>query len=345
MRLRSMVLAAALALVLASPLAAQEWRGKARIDGQVKNEKGEPVEGCVVKLRWGRSGRGGPDEKTDKKGKWAIFGLAGGPWDLDFEAPGYRPRQIGITLQEGGRNDTVQIVLEAAPQAAPRAGRRRRSSWAARRSRRRRPRRSRPAMPRCRRRTGRARARTTSRRSPSCRTTPALIERVAVAYLGEGNKDEALRYARMASEKAPADPQPWQIIAELEIERGNAEAGMAALDRVPAEKIIDPALYLNAGIILYNKKKLDEAVTAFDKAIAVKPDADRPLLPRPGRASAEEERRGEGRLSEGAGAGARRSRRQGHQGPPEVDPLAEAGLGPPLPRETPPTPDPSRSRR
>jgi len=100
----------------------------------------------------------------------------------------------------------------------------------------------------------------------------ALVERVAVAYLGEGNKDEALRYARMASEMAPADPQPWQIIAELEIERGNAEAGLAALDRVPAEKIIDPVLYLNAGIILYNKKKLDEAVTAFDKAIAVKPD-------------------------------------------------------------------------
>lgn len=273
MRLRSIVAAAALAFVFASPLAAQEWRGKARVDGQVKNEKGEPVEGCVVKLRWGRSGRGGPDEKADKKGKWAIFGLAGGPWDLDFEAPGYKPRKIGITLSESGRNETVQIVLEAAapaaaaPAAAPQvlvggqkisketaeaieAGNAAMSAqnWAGARE-------------------------SYVRALAELPENTALIERVAVAYLGEGNKDEALRYARMASEKAPADPQPWQIIAELEIERGNAEAGIAALDRMPAGKINDPTLYLNAGIILYNKKRLDEAVTAFDKAIGVKPDA------------------------------------------------------------------------
>jgi tetratricopeptide (TPR) repeat protein len=63
------------------------------------------------------------------------------------------------------------------------------------------------------------------------------------------------------------------MIAELEIERGNAEAGLAALDRVPAEKIIDSGLYLNAAIILYNKKKLSQAESAFDKAIAIEPEA------------------------------------------------------------------------
>ncbi len=274
MRLRSMSVAVALALTLGSPLAAQEWRGKARVDGQVKNEKGEPVEGCVVKLRWGKSGHGGPDEKTDKKGKWAIFGLATGPWNLDFEAPGYRTKQIGISLQESGRNDTVEIVLEPAPQAAPAGGAGtpqvlvggqkisketaeaieagnaalNAQNWAGARE-------------------------NYVKALVELPENTALIERVAVAYLGEGNKDEALRYARLATEKAPADPQPWQIIAELEIERGNAEAGLAALDHVPAERIVDPALYLNAGILLYNKKRLAEAVTAFDKAIGVKPDA------------------------------------------------------------------------
>jgi tetratricopeptide (TPR) repeat protein len=272
MRHRSMFLAAALATALAAPLAAQEWRGRARVDGQVKNDKGEPVEGCVVKLRWGKSGHGGPDEKTDKKGKWAIFGLAGGPWDLDFDAPGYKTRQIQVTLSETGRNDSVEVALEPAPQAAAVAptqeilvGGQKISKETA------------LAIEA-------GNAAMTAQNWPVARENyvkalgelpdnASIIERVAVAYLAEGNKDEALRYARLASEKAPADTQPWQIIAELEIEKGNAEAGLAALDRVPREKILDPALYLNAGISLYNSKKLPEAIGAFDKAIAVKPDA------------------------------------------------------------------------
>ena len=274
MRLRSMSLAVALTLALGSPLAAQEWRGKGRVDGEVRNEKGEPVEGCVVKLRWGRSGHGGPDEKTDKKGKWAIFGLAGGPWDVDFEASGYRPKQIQVSLQETGRNDTIQVVLEAAPQAAPAQGggtpqilvggqkisKETADAIEA----------GNAAM------TAQNWAGARENYVQALKELPdnaALLLRVAVAYLGEGNKDEALRYARMAAEKAPAESQPWQIIADLEIERGNAEAGLAALEKVPPEKIVDPALYLNAGILLYNKKKLTEAIAAFDKAIGVKPDA------------------------------------------------------------------------
>ncbi len=274
MRHRSKFLAAAMSLALASPLAAQEWRGKARVDGQVKNDKGEPVEGCVVKLRWGRSGHGGPDEKTDKKGRWAILGLASGPWDLDFEASGYQTRKISVTLQESSRNDTVEIVLDPAPEATAAPA---------------------PATQqivvggqKISKETAEAieagNAATSAQNWPVARENyvkalaelpdnAALIERVAVAYLAEGNKDEALRYARTASEKAPADTQPWQIIAEVEIEKGNAEAGLAALDKVPRERILDPALYLNAGILLYNAKKLPEATVAFDKAIGVKPDA------------------------------------------------------------------------
>ncbi len=226
-----------------------------------------------MRLRWGKSGHGGPDQKTDAKGKWAIFGLAGGPWDLDFEAPGYKKKQIQITLQETNRNDTVEVVLEPAPQAiaapAPTqeilVGGQKISKDTAQ---------SIQA----------GNAAMSAQNWPVARENyvkalvelpdnTALIERVAVAYLAEGNKDEALRYARMASEKAPADTQPWQIIAEVEIEKGNAEAGLAALDKLPRERILDPALYLNAGILLYNAKKLPDAVAAFDKAIGVKPDA------------------------------------------------------------------------
>ena len=278
MRLRSLFLAAAVGAAVLSPAGAQEWRGgKARVDGIVKNDKGEPIEGCKVALRWGRSGRGGPDLTTDKKGRWAIFGIVGGPWDLDFECRGYEPKKISVELQEAGRNPSIEVQLGPqapaqgqAPAGAPveqailvegkqisketaaaieagNAAMNARNWTAARES--------------------------YVQASAELPENSPLLQRIAAAYLGEGNKEEALRYARMAAEKTPQEPAPWQMIAELEIEKGNADAGLAALDRLPAGRITDPALYMNAGILLYNKKKLTEAEAAFDKALAVKPDA------------------------------------------------------------------------
>jgi tetratricopeptide (TPR) repeat protein len=276
MRLRSASICAALAFALAASAAAQEWRGRARVDGGIKNDQGEPIPGCVVKLRWGRSGRGGPDATADSKGKWVIGGLASGPWDIDFECPGYKPRQIQVSLSEAGRNETVSIQLEPAPQAAPapaaaaatpqlEVGGKKilpetaaaidagntaiaAKNWSVARE-------------------------NYLKAAAELPDNAALLQRIAVAYLGEGNKDEALRYAKLAAEKAPQDAGPWQLIAELEIERGNASAGLEALSKIPPEKVVDNTLYMNAGIHLFNKKQLAEAEAAFDKAIAMKPDA------------------------------------------------------------------------
>ena len=99
------------------------------------------------------------------------------------------------------------------------------------------------------------------------------------------------------------------MIAELELQQGNLEAGRAALDKVPADKITDPQPYMNIGILLINKKKPAEAESAFDRVIAIKPDGvGGLLLPGPLPAAAQEERGREGRPEEGQGARARRRR-------------------------------------
>ena len=107
MRRRTVSFLAALAFVLASVGVAQDWKGRGRVDGVVKDDKGAPVAGATVKLRWGKSGHGGPDTKTDAKGRWAVGGIAGGPWDVDFEAPGFKTHQIQVALSEAGRNETI----------------------------------------------------------------------------------------------------------------------------------------------------------------------------------------------------------------------------------------------
>ena len=145
MRSRAMLLP--VLLLVASIGSAQDWRGgRARVDGTVKNEKGEPIQGCKVMMRWGRSSHGGPDLTTDAKGQFAIFGLVGGPWDVDFEAAGYATKKISVNLQEGARNPSVEVGLDPLPRRrSPRPPPSHRFSWAARRSRRRPPTRSRRA--------------------------------------------------------------------------------------------------------------------------------------------------------------------------------------------------------
>jgi tetratricopeptide (TPR) repeat protein len=259
---------------LAAAAPAQDWKGgRARVEGTVKNEKGEPLAGCKVMMRWGRSSHGGPDLTTDSNGHFAIFGLAGGPWDLDFEAAGYQTKKISVSFQEGGRNAPVEVQLDPAPkaEAAPAAaapqimvGGKKISKETA------------DAIE-----AGNAAMNVRNwsgarenylKAVAELPDNAALLERIAATYLADNKLDDALKYARQASEKDPNDASAWKLIAELELQKGNLEAGRAALDKVPADKQTDPQPYLNMGILLFNKKNPAEAKAAFDRAIQIKPD-------------------------------------------------------------------------
>jgi len=273
MRWKSWILAAAVA-AFAAALVAQDWRGgRARVEGTVKNDKGEPIEGAKVMLRWGRSSHGGPDLTTDAKGHFAIFGIAGGPWDVDVEAPGYLTKKINVSLNEGSRNPPVDLQLEPAPKAAAAPG---------------------PQTPqisvggkKISKETADAieagNAAMAARNWSAARESyqkalvelpdnAAVLERVAATYLAEGKTDDALTFAKQAAEKDPNDATAWRMVAEIELQKGNLEAGQAALAKVPPDKISDPQPYLNVGILLMNKKQPAEAVAAFDRVIAMKPD-------------------------------------------------------------------------
>jgi hypothetical protein len=253
-------------LVLSSALAggpllqAQEWRGgKARVEGSVKNDKGEPIPGAKVRLRW-KQHTDGPDLTTDKKGKWAMLGIVGGTWNIDFEAPGYQTRQISAELKEAERNPPIDIQLQPVPQAQPHeevisVGGKKVSKETA------------EAIER-------GNAALEAKKYAEARESylkalaelpdnAALLMRVAAASYADGKLDDAVKYARQAADADPQDPSPWRMIAEIELQRGNLEAGQAALAKVPEEKIKDGQPYLNMGILLLNKKKAAEAEIAL----------------------------------------------------------------------------------
>jgi Flp pilus assembly protein TadD len=271
--LKRSVFVAGLTLVLAaSALPAQEWRGKARVEGTVKSStNGQPIAGAKVSLRWAQSGHGGPDVTTGKSGHFAYFGLAGGNWDIDFEAPGYQPRKITAAFQEGVRNEPIDITLEPIVEQpagegsheeiqvaghkisketadAVEAGNTAMGSknWAAARE-------------------------SYQKALGELADYAPLYMSIAKTYAGEGNDAEAINWAHKAAEKDPNNADTWKTIAELELSRGNLDAGKEALSHVPSEKQTDTS-YLNLGILLYNKKQSAAAEEAFSKALELNAD-------------------------------------------------------------------------
>ena len=273
MRLRLAILSLVTSALVLTPraLPAQEWRGgEARAEGTVKNEKGEPIAGAKVSLRWGKSGRGGPDLTTNKKGKWAIFGLAGGPWDVDFQAAGYLSKKISVELSEMQRIPPIEVQLQPEPKPEPqsheevRVGGQTISKEDAATIER-----GNAALEA----KNYAEAREAYMKAyTNMSDSVPLLLGISAAYYGEGNTDEGLKYARLVTEKDPQNVSGWRMVAEMELQNGNLEAGKAALEKVPEEKITDAQPYFNIGVLLLNKKKPAEAEPAFTKAIAVQPD-------------------------------------------------------------------------
>lgn len=271
MRKTASAMAAIVLLSLSAGLAGQEWRGgRARVEGTVKNEKGEPIAGAKVRLRW-KTHTDGPDATTDKKGHWAVLGIVGGPWNIDFEAPGYQVRQISAELKEAERNPPIDIQLQAVQPAPAQAAEEQITVGGKKISKE-----TAEAIEKANaaldaKNFTEARENYTKALSELSDSAPLLM-RLAAAYYGEKKLDDAVRFARQAAEKDPQDPSPWRMIAEIELQRGNLDAGQAALAKVPEDKIKDGQPYLNIGILLLNKKKAAQAEAALAKAIAVQPD-------------------------------------------------------------------------
>ena len=107
------VLLVAAALCVSTAAQAQEWRGLGRVGGKVIDESGKPVEGVIVKAVMPASQNRGPgDSRTKSNGEWAVGGIAGGQWALDFVKDGYQTASISVRVQEGARIPPMEIVLK-----------------------------------------------------------------------------------------------------------------------------------------------------------------------------------------------------------------------------------------
>jgi tetratricopeptide (TPR) repeat protein len=306
--LRTARLTGLLLFLSAGVLFGQVWRGgHGRVEGTVKGPQGNPIENATVTMRLQQGGgNGGPDLKTNKKGHWAILGIVGGMWNVDISAPGYQPKQIAYNLKEFERNPNIDVVLapevkKEAPHEEITVGGKKisketadsldkgnavwndalkaqeahdacRTSPAPGKD-------SSEAIAQCEKDADAVKKAKFSEATalyekalPELSDNAALLTKLEMAGYLTQNYDQAEKYAKSIVEKDPSNTTSQLMVAEVELQKGNLAEGKTALEKVPPEKITDPTVYMNLGIICYNKNKPKDAAEYFSKAIEKKSD-------------------------------------------------------------------------
>jgi Tfp pilus assembly protein PilF len=203
-----------------------------------------------------RSGNRGPNEvKSNGKGEWALGGLAGGEWALDFVKEGYETRSISVPVSESGgaRPMEVRLKKKAVASADPNVEIKAKLTEAAEK------------MNAKQYAEARAIYEQLSAKHPEVKQFRPLIAR---AYYSEGNKAAAIEQLRKAAAEDPENLEVRVLLGTTLMEDGKSEEARQVLASVDDSKVTDPAVFLNVGIGLINDKKHADAVPWFDKAIA-----------------------------------------------------------------------------
>ncbi|MEM6701893.1 MAG: carboxypeptidase regulatory-like domain-containing protein [Acidobacteriota bacterium] len=259
-------------LALATAASAQDWKGRARVQGLVTDENGQPVVGATVTLRRGDADGPGPDAlTTNKKGRWSFLGLTGGPWNVTIEHPGYDVSEGTMPVTEAGTNDLVRTQLDlagaaaaaedpavaaanaaasAASDALTRAGSLLSEGKGAE---------ARAAM-------------AEAMESLDAARHPQILLSIAKSHFQDGNTADAISTLEKGLAIAPEDPESLKLISSILVNEGRQEEANAYIAKLPEGAKVDPNALLNQGIQKYNGNDLDGALADFDAIVADYPD-------------------------------------------------------------------------
>lgn len=262
--------------VASVPVQGQSWAGRGRVQGQIKDESGKPVEGATITLR---KGDGQVDPKsdgpkqitTDKNGKWSMLGLAGGNWGVLIEKQGYLASEGQIKVNEFAIAQPINITLKApSQQQVQQAQAQQKDSPAAQ---------AKAALE-----NGNtllaqnkyAEARAAYQEGMSKLEDkslyPAIYRAIADSYYKEGKTDQAIDTLKKSLELAPDDPDTLKLIVTLLASANREAEAKTYMAKLPQGTQLDPAIGLNVGIKAFNEGKMDAALKEFNEVIAGNPN-------------------------------------------------------------------------
>ena len=245
----------ALALLGASVVHAQDWKGSGRVEGRVLAPDGTPVVGATLKLVHTER-KGGPTIKTDKKGRWAFLGLVAGTWNVDVEAPGYAIRQVSFNLpSEASHLDPMEIRLEkSGPAPVPpevlETVKKADEAYKAGRF---------------------AEAQAEYEKllalRPDLATT--IHQQMGFSLVQQKKYPEALEHLQKVLDADPANAPIRVIAAQAALSGGLVDRGLSLLKALDESAIKTPDVFFNLGVALINANRPEDAIPYFGKSIAL----------------------------------------------------------------------------
>ena len=272
MRHKNLVLPLLLLLLLAGlPAFGQAWAGRGRLQGEVKDEQGRPVEGATIWLRMGDNpidpqnpGDGPKAVTTSKHGKWSILGLAQGNWRVLIMKDGLNPSEGQVKVLEGGAPPPPIVITLKAAQAAPAQAQqgpdvlgmieKGNQLLTAEKY-------------------GEARAeyeKAIALLEPA--NHPPILRGIARTYFQEKQADKAVQTLQQALQIKPDDAESLRLIINLLVAQGKEKEAAEYMAKLPQGETVDPATLLNIGIKFYNEGKMAEALTEFNKVVSENPN-------------------------------------------------------------------------
>ena len=256
-----LLLVALLLSVVATPVLAQGWAGRGRLQGTVKDENGEPIEGAKVTLT--RDGAGPEPFFTNKKGNWSFLGLTNGMWNVSIQFEGYVPSEGTVGANEFGSSPTVNVTLRPIPPevlaeaaAALSVELLEKGNQLLQEGK--------PAE---------ARAEyETALTELEVENHPPVLMGIARTYYQEDNLGQAEATLRRVVEIEPDNVDALKLLSSMLVAQGREDEARVFMDQLPEGELLDADAYLNVGIDLYNDGNLDEALVEFEKVVESFPD-------------------------------------------------------------------------
>jgi tetratricopeptide (TPR) repeat protein len=282
-------LLAALLLLSTTPLLAQAWAGKGRLQGTVTDETGKPIEGAKITLRQGndtvKAENPGPAPiSTNSKGKWTILGLGEGTWGVLIEKEGFIPSEGRAKVNEFAPAAPINITLkvlpkeQAAQEKTPSKGS---LAIAAIND-------GNAALTQ----EKYAEAREAYQKAlpllvgPNQEATPnqvPVLRAIASTYYRESTLaktkeakkekvDQAIATLKQGIEIKPDDAESLQLIVNLLVGAGREAEAQTYMARLPQGAKVDADTLINVGIKYYNEKQIDKALEQFNRVITENPE-------------------------------------------------------------------------
>lgn len=262
-----------LVLAIASvPVQAQEWKGRGRLQGQVRDESGKPVEGAKLTLRVGSDQvdpkKDGPATIiTDKSGKWSVLGLTSGPWGVLIEKEGYIPSEGRVQVNEFAVAQPIITTLKVIPKEAIQKAEQQTAAGQAKAA----IERGNNLLAQEKYADARAAYQEGMGKLEDKTLHPAILRAIADSYYKEGKTDQAIETLKQSLALAPDDPVTLQILVNLLVGAGKESEAQTYMAKLPQGTKLDANTLLNLGIKSFNEGKMDQAQEQFDRVVKENP--------------------------------------------------------------------------